>query len=104
MQWAGSAGKWTGAVASFAIMMTLLTAKLGFVETLRALRMTFAASQLPTERTLDALVAARPTAGVTAEVTLGAGATVAVVAISAGCATFAALQLQSFGAGGAIHA
>lgn len=61
-------------------MVALLAPELGLEEALRALRVALATGQLPTLRTLDALVPARSAASVAAQVALGAGAPVAVVA------------------------
>lgn len=83
--------------------MTLLTAKLRLVETFGAFGVTFAARQLPTIGTLDALITTWPAASMATEVAFGAGAAVAVIAISTGGATLAALQLQALSARRAIH-
>lgn len=67
-------------VAGFAIVMTLLTTKVRFVESLGAFRMAFSGCQLPASGTLYTLIATRTTACVATEVALGANATIAVVA------------------------
>lgn len=68
-------------IARLAVMVTLLASKVRFVKALGALGMAFAGGQLPSSRALDALVAPRSAAGVTAEIALGANATIAVVSI-----------------------
>ena len=55
--------------------------ELGLEEALRTLRVALATGQLPTFRTLDALVPAGSTARVAAQVALGAGSPVAVVTV-----------------------
>lgn len=67
-------------VASFAIVMTLLTTKVRFIKALGAFWMAFSGRQLPASRTLYTLIATWTTACVATEVALGADATIAVVA------------------------
>lgn len=60
--------------------MTLLAAKVGLKEAFGTLRMTLAGGQLPPRWTLNALIPAWTAARITAQITLNATATVAVIA------------------------
>lgn len=60
--------------------MTLLTTELGLKEAFGTLRMTFAGRQLPSRWALHALIAPRSATRITAQITLDATASIAVVA------------------------
>lgn len=66
-------------LASFAVMMTFLATKVGHEETLRAFRVTFTSSQLPSSRAADALISARTAASHTAKVTFGTSTQVTII-------------------------
>lgn len=78
---AGGAGQRSGALARLAVVVALLAAVRCLVVALGTLWVALAAGQLPPLGTLDALVAARPATGVTAQVALFATASVAVVPV-----------------------
>lgn len=61
-------------------MVTFLTSEFCLEEALGALRVAFACCQLPTGRTLNALIPTRTTACITAQITFNAAATIAVIA------------------------
>lgn len=62
----GGTGQRASGVASFTVVMALLATELGFEESLWALGMTFASSELPTLGTRNALISSWSAAGVAA--------------------------------------
>lgn len=69
-------------VAGFAVVMTLLTPEIGLEEAFRTLGMTLAGSQLPARWAFHALIPSRTAARITAQITLDATATIAVIAVN----------------------
>jgi hypothetical protein len=68
-------------VARFAVMMTFLTAKLGFEESFGTLGMTFAAGELPVFGTSHTLIPPGTTTCITAQITFYTTAAIAVIAV-----------------------